>query len=144
MATTKKRNLYLKLWDRSPVVTIIGTVIVGYFGYKGVQRLFAIEKKPPPPKRLPTAGSGIPLGWVPTPYTNMIYKALDGWITSGKERAYITLLSFTDDQLTAVYNDWNRLYQPEEGTLTDRLIEETLKPPQSNELISRLRRLRLE
>lgn len=142
-----KKSFIERAWQRSPVFTIIGTGIALYGGYWILGRIIGKEKRPPPPKKLPSAGTGIPINWSPRPYATALHSALEGWPGSTTEKygVYSQLISMTNDQLTAVYNDFNRLYAAEgEGTMTDWIRDESLQPSNTDTMLNRLLMLGLE
>lgn len=63
--------------------------------------------------KLPDSGMGIPKNWNPAPVVEQIHSALKGLLTPtlNKQLAFQSLLALTGDQLTAVYNEFNRRYQ---------------------------------
>jgi len=85
------------------------------------------------PKPLPDSGQGVPTNWEPQrdAIVKELFNAMDGYfILSGtKETAWKKLHNLTRDQLTAVYNEFNRLYQDKgQGTLY-QWIDSELSPP---------------
>ena len=73
--------------------------------------------------KLPNNGKGIPINWNPTPTVEKVHKAFNDYFTSAldKQTAFQSLLSLTNDQLIAVYNEFNRKYQG--GVKGDTLLQ---------------------
>lgn len=72
------------------------------------------RRKVNPPIKLPTAGSGIPLGWNALPDARKLYVAMDGLGTS-ENMIWNALDGKTKDQLAAIYNEFNNQYQADSG-----------------------------
>lgn len=76
------------------------------------------DKKQP----LPNNGAGIPTGWDAEGDARTLHDAMQGLnlFDSGYDTVIATLSGKTDDQLVAIYNEFNRLYASEgEGNLID-------------------------
>lgn len=142
----RKSNFVVRAWETSPLAFIVGGVVL-FFGAKwALRKLLDVEKRPPRPKPLPHGGGGVPSGWSPEPFSDELFQVMDGWFDSvqSKAIAFAKVIAMTDDQLTAVYNDWNRKYAvEEEATLTQRIRDESMQPGNADTLISRLMSLRL-
>lgn len=85
------------------------------------------------PKPLPDSGQGVPTNWEPQrdAIVKELFDTMDGLFTlSGyKEKAWTKLHNLTRDQLTAVYNEFNRLYQSKgQGTLYQWIRDEASPP----------------
>jgi hypothetical protein len=57
---------------------------------------------------LPSGGTGIPPGWNPRIITERLLNAMEGWGTD-EEAIFNALSGLSQDQLAAVYNDFNTL-----------------------------------
>lgn len=90
-------------------LVIIGSGLTIYFVGKSTGK----KKGQGTQAKLPNSGSGIPKGWDPAPIARATYDSLKGLLTSPvrKQQTYSMLYALTNDQLTAVYNEFNRLYQ---------------------------------
>lgn len=104
------------------IVVAIGLLLFVYFQGKKTGKLKQ-QLNQAKPEPLPNNGAGIPSGWSPAPLVSKLFKVLDGvdWFASNddKKTVYGELSSLTKDQLTAVYNEFNRLYgKVEDGQLT--------------------------
>jgi len=72
------------------------------------------DETPPPPAKLPNAGSGIPQGWSPRTLAQQLFDVLDGatWTLPQKVKRDAVLLLLiqlqTADMFTAVYNDFTQ------------------------------------
>jgi len=84
------------------------------------------KEKASRPAPLPNNGQGIPVGWEPTKFTDNLHDVLSGIFTSAyeKEKAFVAANSLVNDQLVAIYNDFNHRYGGKSGTLTQWLIDE--------------------
>ena len=81
------------------------------------------------------AGGGqIPSGWTPTSITDGLYNVIDGIFTTDntKENEYALFNQLNDNQMIAVYNDWQNRYSTQKsyylftlGSLTQALAAET-------------------
>lgn len=94
----------------SILVGVIAIVLI-YLAGKGAGDK---PKKRPKPYDLPNNGTGIPVGWSPTPSAQKLYSAMKGPGTDVM-RVYGTLEDKTDDQLVAIVNEFDRLYFDEYG-----------------------------
>jgi len=133
-----KDNFILKMWERSPIMTLLVACGIGFGIYQVNKKLF--QNRPPKPKRLPK-NEGIPEGWEALPLATELYNALKGTFTLPitKREKYSKLISLTDAQLTAVYNEFNNQYFNEgSGTLTAWINDEWSKPSNSEELLNRM------
>lgn len=116
---------------------VVGLIVL----YVVVRKLF---KKPYTEKPLPDNGQGIPAGWEPVmrALVEELHHVLNDWVSgSVKEMTFRKINDeTTPDQLTAIYNEFNRLYQKEEGrTLTQWIKDEWLVGGESrNRLVNRL------
>lgn len=136
----KKNNIVVRLWERSPLVTVLLIGATGVAGYFLLKKIFGDEGTPDE-KQLPDSGKGIPIGWTARPYSTALYSALKGYPGNISEKALIIerLISLTNDQLIAVYNDFNLLYYKEgEGTMLQWLRDENFSPNNIDVLINRL------
>lgn len=113
---------------RSKVVPIVITVVAIalllfiYFQGKKTGKLKE-QLNSAKPEKLPNNGSGIPANWSPNGLVAKLHKVLDGvdWFMSNddKKSAYGELASLTKDQITAVYNAFNKAYgEVENGKYT--------------------------
>ena len=104
-------------------------------------------------KPLPNSGSGIPqerqadgtmASWSPTAIANELYSVMNStWATGwDKQQAYSKAMALTPDQLTALYNDFNRRHGRGE-TLTQWIDDEWF-PTNKLGLPERLRGLGLD
>jgi len=90
--------------------------------------------KPPPPKDLPDAGSGIPQGWSPRPLAQELYDTMSGiaWnpmIAIKRDAALLQLIGLqSDDMFVAVYNDFTQNFGGGD-TLRQWIEDESLIPP---------------
>lgn len=121
------------------VAAIIG--LVYWFGIK-YGRQSSLQDSP-----LPNNGSGIPAGWKPDNLVLEGFDVLDGvdW-TGPKEAWLLKLLVLTDDQLTAVYNKFNKAYGKKGNTMTKWILDDTFDYLNSNkkEVLSRLGKIGLD
>jgi hypothetical protein len=100
---------------------------------------------------LPDGGASIPSAWKDGNLKEIVAELadrLDGVLTWDieKEKSFATLMALTDDQLTAVYNEFNRQFEHKgQGTMTQWIVDEwsvsivTIRPA----LVKRLRTLGL-
>lgn len=104
------------------------------------------------PADLPNGGSGLPSGWDYKALVDRLWDNLDPvywyWLIdlTQDERVGLmeTLMSLSDDQLTAVYNDYNYRYGNKDGkkSLTKKISEEYFLS-NKDAILSRLRKLGL-
>lgn len=135
-------------------IIIIALIIIGIF----IAGKKAGKRKIPKETKLPTDGQGIPIQgydpkgnpvpWSPGALADEAFEVLDGiWDSpEDKEALFNKLMAITDDQLVAVFNEFNRKhYTDDEGTLLKWIIEEwnvswgSIRPV----LIDRMKRLEL-
>lgn len=115
------KNITAKKWRNIGIgVLIISLVLFIYFFGKNEgeedEQKKVLEQKANSTAvvKLPNNGSGIPTGWSATPSATKIYVAMKGWGTD--ENAFFTTLdTLTDDQIAAVYNKFNELYETSSG-----------------------------
>lgn len=90
-------------------VLIIGLITYFYFAGRAAGKRSGGGDK----AKLPNSGSGIPKGWDPDPIVQDLYDAIKGASDDGqkKQTAFAAAYALTPDQLTAVYNEFNRQYQ---------------------------------
>jgi hypothetical protein len=93
-------------------------------------------------KKLPNNGNGIPAGWTPTALSDELWKRLKtydwyeyfGGVNASSDDARIPvmarLMDLTNDQITAVYNDYNARYGNKDGktSLTAKIADENFLP----------------
>jgi|GEM_PF-1610906 len=103
------------------------------------------------PIKLPDNGQGIPVGWEPQMFALVteLFKVMDGLFTTSvdKENAWVRLNVLTNDQITAVYNEFNRQFgKKNKGTLTDWIADEkwTAIGSIQNQLVSRMKSIGLD
>jgi hypothetical protein len=105
------------------------------------------KKKIPKDQILPNSGSGVPKGWDPSALADEGNNVLHWYKAPGdKEDYFLKLLNLTDDQLTAVWNQFNHLYYtPSDGTLTEWINDSTgaLLNSRKGEVMDNLKRLHL-
>jgi len=107
--------MWMLLLNRKVQIAIVVIIIVTVIFFYG--RNSASVNKPPKPKDLPNSGSGIPKGWSPSSSARKIHSSMSG-IGTDTSLLFNTLDPLTDDQLAAVFNEFNRLYSNEgEGDL---------------------------
>ncbi len=90
--------------------------------------------------KLPNNGQGIPAGWSPDPIVAELFDAMDGifaW-SSTRENAYAKLTSLTKDQITAVYNTFNRKHGKADNTLYNWIKDEAYSGPQQSKALAAL------
>ncbi len=99
---------------------------------------------------LPNSGSGIPANWDATAvkFADDLHGIIDGLFTlSGlKDRVCSSVLALTNDQITAVYNAYNRKYcVGSSATLTRDLDDEWWRPSSGKlgDLVNKLKSLNL-
>ena len=142
-----KKNMLQRMWERSPVWTIIGTAAVSTGAFFGLRYLFRMGAYLPPEKKLPHGSTDIPSGWEARSFSTELHSALSGYPGSLDRKREIAseLYSMTDGQLTAVYNDFNLMYAKENsGTMTDWIRDEYWTPSNFDTLLNRLQQLNLE
>ena len=95
------------------VVIIIGAVY--WYGQKQG------KEKAQQPQKLPNNGSGIPQGWLPDALADEGYDVLKGAnpVTFWKDIWAEKLTTLSNDQLVAVYNEFNRKYKSKGGLFSD-------------------------
>jgi hypothetical protein len=115
--------------DRAKIILIIVLIVAGialaiYFVGKS-----AGKKKTPKDVKLPSGGQGIPaagvdargniIPWSAGPLADDTFDVLDGIDSSqSKEIVIAKLMAITDDQLVAVFNEFNRKhYDKGDGTM---------------------------
>ena len=132
-----KNNFILRMWDRSPLMTLLVSAGIIFGVYQGAKKLFSPNFIRP--LRLPE-NKGIPAGWDALPLAKELYNVLKGVFTLPvtKTNVYNKLLVLTDAQLTAVYNEFNNQYYNEgSGTLT-AWINDELSTSNSENLLNRM------
>lgn len=116
-----------KKWLKIILVIIVAILLV-VLAFK----IYRALKKPVNAKYIKGGGS-LPSGWTPNVITDTLFKAIEGiatW-TSTKDDAYKKFNALNDNQMIAVYNDWNDRYADKKswfvkfGTLTEALKDET-------------------
>lgn len=101
----------------------LGVIAAVYFLGKAYQRqVTAANRKDPEP--LPNSGQGIPQGWTEQAAVLAValYNAMDGlnFYAASEEWQRLGSPDLTDDQVTAVYNEFNNRYSAKTGaTLTE-------------------------
>jgi hypothetical protein len=117
----------LKGW----AVFAIIIVIAAFLTFTAIKIVRAF-KKPPNAKYVQSAP--IPVGWTPTKVTDDIYNAIDGTfvMSATKDAAYKAFNDLNDNQMIAVYNDWNDRYHDNKayyiwpyGSLTNAIKNKT-------------------
>lgn len=127
------------------IALIVAALAVGIYWY-GKTSAFDKQKLNP---ALPNNGQGIPAGWSPEPLAGKLYQVMNGvfGFAKDKETQWQIAMSLTNDQLTAVYGAFNRMYCANSNeTLTTWIDDESaiytgsVKGP----LLARLRALNLQ
>jgi hypothetical protein len=136
-------------------VILAGLALLGFVYFSGKS---AGKRKVPKDTELPNAGSGIPvigtdqngkkISWSPNAIVSDLFDALNGSfvMAATKEELFIRMLDLTDDQLTAVYNKFDKdHYDKDNGTMTQWIKDEFNVSIGSvrDELVRRLQNLRL-
>jgi hypothetical protein len=137
----------LVLTSRPLQIFLIAAVLLGLVYWYGRNSISDKMKYDHP---LPNSGSGIPANWDATAVklADDLYSIIDGLFTlSGtKDRVCSTVLALTNDQITAVYNAYNRKYCTDSSaTLTRDLDGEFWRPVSGKlgELVAKLKSLNL-
>ncbi len=91
------------------ITLAVGALFLGVYLYG---RKAGKGEGPPPAEELPDSGSGIPKGWTPGPMVAKVRDGLSGYLlnTNNAQSMLGQLTNLTDDQLTAVYNEYNRQF----------------------------------
>lgn len=87
------------------VIVALLAIALFVFGRSTVDKI-------PKPLKLPDGGKGIPDGWSPVPSAQALHGAMSG---AGTDEALIwsTLSGLTNDQLTAILNEFNNQFGAE-------------------------------
>jgi hypothetical protein len=96
----------------------------------------------------PEPGGAVPTNWNATPLANDLHNVLDGLFTSAyeKERVFAKVAILTNNQLTELYNTFNKLfYEKSQETMTEWIANEYNYALSSdrNKILSTLRSLNL-
>lgn len=141
------KALAVVLTNRPLQIFLIAAVLLGLVYWYGRNSISDKMKYDHP---LPNSGSGIPANWDATAVklADDLYSIIDGLFTlsGAKDRICSTVLSKTNDQITAVYNAYNRKYCTDSSaTLTRDLDGEWWRPASGKlgELVTKLKSLNL-
>lgn len=92
----------------------------------------------PDPIKLPSSGSGLPAGWSALTVAKKLYNAMSG-ISYSFPKVKAQLEGLTDDQLAAVYNEFNNQYYSEgDGDLFEWFDNEVSWWPSDHEYVDAL------
>jgi hypothetical protein len=134
-------------------IVVGGLILFIYFKGKADAKDKELFENP-----LPNSGDGIPItgrdengkpiSWDPTPLAHELENVLSGVMTWAyeKERTFQKLTVLTNDQLTALYNTFNKLFYDKSGeTMTDWIANEFNVATTSvrKDIVTRLRNLNL-
>lgn len=93
----------------------VGGILIIYLIYAAGKKAASGTSAP-----LPNNGTGIPAGWTATQDAMVLHDAMDNgsWVLGAgygtdEDAIWGVLEGKTDDQLVAIYNEFNRLYQAE-------------------------------
>jgi hypothetical protein len=141
------KALGLVMTSRPLQIFIIAAVVLAFVYWYGRNSISDKNKYDHP---LPNSGSGIPANWDATAvkFADDLHGIIDGLFTlSGlKDRVCSSVLALTNDQITAVYNVYNRKYcVGSSATLTRDLQDEWWRPSSGKlgELVTKLISLNL-
>lgn len=111
-----------------------GLLVVGLMVYLYIAGRAAGKRKGQGSQaKLPNSGKGVPVDWSPNSIVAQLHNALSG--ISGdpikKQSAFSAMLALTADQMTAVYNEFNRQFQggPKGDTLYKWIKDEWYVAP---------------
>ena len=133
-------------------LVVFAVLLIAYLIYRKGQQSSGFQKA----AALPNSGSGIPQGWTPTKIVDELWdklKSFDIWEYFGKSNSTFdderiplmkVLINLSDDQITAVYNDYNFRYGKKDGmtSLTKKIKGEYFLPTK-DEVVNRLQNLNL-
>ncbi len=116
----------LKFYGKT-VLAIFLIILIAVIALKIYHEL----KRPANANYVPNAP--IPVGWDPTTITDTLFNVIDGAFTlnSTKDDAYAKFNALNDNEMIAVYNDWNKRYSTKTnwgsmfGSLTQAVKDET-------------------
>ncbi|MGI4862469.1 MAG: hypothetical protein ACRYFZ_00985 [Janthinobacterium lividum] len=139
--------LAVVMTNRPLQIFLIAVAVLGLVYWYGRRSISDTLKYDHP---LPNSGSGIPTNWSATAvkFADDLHGIIDGLFTlsGAKDRVCSQVLALTDDQITAIYNAYNRKYCTDSSaTLTRDLDGEFWRPVSGKlgDLVSKLKSLNL-
>ena len=141
------KALGLVLTNRPLQLVIIVAALLGFVYWYGRRSISDTLKYDHP---LPNSGSGIPKNWDAQAvlFADNLNGVIEGVFTlsGAKDRVCATVLALTNDQITAVYNAYNRKYCTESATTLTRDLNGEFWRPASGvlgDLVTKLKSLNL-
>jgi hypothetical protein len=141
------KALAVVLTNRPLQLVIIAAALLGFVYWYGRRSISDTMKYDHP---LPNSGTGIPANWSATAvrFADDLHGIIDGVFTlsGAKDRVCSTVLALTNDQITAIYNAYNRKYCTDSAsTLTRDLDGEWWRPSSGvlGDLVNKLKSLNL-
>lgn len=135
------------LTNRPLQLLIIGAAVLGFVYWYGRRSISDTLKFDHP---LPNSGAGIPTNWdaQAVQFADNLHGVIDGLFTlsGAKDRICSQVLGLTNDQITAIYNAYNKKYCTDSmATLTRDLAAEWWRPSSGvlGDLVDKLKSLNL-